>query len=199
MHTCSKCQATSLVAIGFLTPRKWKTKKGEVKEGFQNYCLTCSRLACSKWHKENREKANANKKAWKLANPDKVQAGRVKELAKRDLDRDTHKAYSRQHYSENKHYYAEKTNKRRKRMKAEQTPSWANLEAIKEFYLVAEAMTRATGVEYHVDHIDPLNPRNKLVCGLHAPANLRIVPATTNLKKRDRFKPYGFDGWYYDL
>lgn len=199
MYTCSKCQATSLVALGFLTPRKWKTKQGEVREGFQNYCLGCHSIYCKQRYQLNRDSDSAVKKAWKKDNPDKVKASRQREQAKRDLNRDAYNAHLRQHYQNNKHYYTQKTNERRKRMKVEQTPTWVNLQAIKEFYLVADALTRSTGVAHHVDHIDPLNPRSGLVCGLHVPANLRVVPATTNLKKRDLFKPYGFDGWYYDL
>jgi hypothetical protein len=61
------------------------------------------------------------------------------------------------------------------------TPSWANLDAIKLVYLVAEQRTRLTGVEHHVAHFYPLN--GKTVSGLHTSLNLRVIPATENLLK----------------
>jgi hypothetical protein len=61
------------------------------------------------------------------------------------------------------------------------TPPWANLDAIKLVYLVAEQRTRLTGVEHHVDHFYPLN--GKTVSGLHTSLNLRVIPATENLRK----------------
>lgn len=61
------------------------------------------------------------------------------------------------------------------------TPSWANLDAIKLVYLVAEQRTRLTGIPHHVDHFYPLN--GKTVSGLHVPLNLRVIPARENLLK----------------
>lgn len=64
-------------------------------------------------------------------------------------------------------------------------PSWANYQRIGEIYLEAERISRETGVQHHVDHEVPL--QHKLVCGLHVPANLRIITATENLSKNNRF------------
>lgn len=41
------------------------------------------------------------------------------------------------------------------------------------------------GPEYEIDHVIPLN--HPLVCGLHVPANLRVVLRETNLAKGNRF------------
>jgi hypothetical protein len=64
------------------------------------------------------------------------------------------------------------------------TPPWANLDAIKLVYLVAEQRTRLTGIEHHVDHFYPLN--GKTVSGLHTTLNLRVIPAVENLRKGAR-------------
>lgn len=40
----------------------------------------------------------------------------------------------------------------------------------------------------NVDHIVPIS--NKYICGLHAPQNLRIIPARENFQKQATFHPY---------
>ena len=76
------------------------------------------------------------------------------------------------------------TSVRRKRVQRA-TPKWANLFIIKEMYLLARERSKATGFEWHVDHIIPL--RGKKVCGLHVESNLQIIPAEHNLKKRNHY------------
>lgn len=64
-----------------------------------------------------------------------------------------------------------------KAAKLQRIPPWANLEAIKQFYL-----NRPEG--YHVDHIIPL--RGKTVSGLHILENLQYLPAKENLAKSNK-------------
>ena len=70
--------------------------------------------------------------------------------------------------------------------KRRQMPLWAKANEIRAIYADAERRQKLTGVRMHVDHIVPL--RNPLVCGLHVPDNLRIVPAAINLAKRNTFE-----------
>jgi hypothetical protein len=58
------------------------------------------------------------------------------------------------------------------------TPSWANLELIKEFYILAAS------VGYHVDHIIPL--QGKTVCGLHVETNLQLLAPYDNMSKSNK-------------
>lgn len=62
--------------------------------------------------------------------------------------------------------------------KLKRMPSWADKEAIAEFY-------RNCPPGYHVDHIIPL--RGKNVCGLHVIENLQYLPAKENLSKGNKF------------
>lgn len=62
------------------------------------------------------------------------------------------------------------------------TPLWADEEIIMGFYEEAAVAGDVTGVPHHVDHIVPL--QGKLVCGLHTQRNLRVIPASDNVKKR---------------
>lgn len=44
---------------------------------------------------------------------------------------------------------------------------------------------KLTGIEWHVDHIIPL--QSKQVCGLHIWSNLQVIPKQINLRKGNKF------------
>ena len=67
--------------------------------------------------------------------------------------------------------------KRRSR-KLQRTPAWADLEAIKQFYLNCPE-------GYHVDHDVPLQGEN--ISGLHVLNNLVYLTAEDNLKKGNKW------------
>ena len=60
-------------------------------------------------------------------------------------------------------------------------PPWV---CIADFVPACRAALRK-GAEYELDHVIPLS--HPLVCGLHVPANLRVVKRTTNRKKSNTF------------
>ena len=55
--------------------------------------------------------------------------------------------------------------------------------AIQELYLEAQYQTEKTGVEHHVDHIQPLSKG-----GEHLLLNLQILTADENLSKNNNFR-----------
>lgn len=68
---------------------------------------------------------------------------------------------------------------RRRAIVKQQTPGWADLEAIRMFYLNCPA-------GYEVDHIIPL--KGKLVSGLHTLSNLQYLPADVNRSKGNKYE-----------
>jgi hypothetical protein len=80
-------------------------------------------------------------------------------------------------YEKNKSKQLAKSNME-KAARLQRIPSWADLDAIKEFYI-----NRPEG--HHVDHIVPL--RGKTISGLHTLKNLQYLPAKENLSKGNKF------------
>ena len=81
-------------------------------------------------------------------------------------------------YKEHKKRYRFYSSKRKAR-KLQATPSWADLEKIKEIYLNCPE-------GYQVDHIIPL--QGKLVCGLHVENNLQYLTSEENRRKSNKFE-----------
>lgn len=73
---------------------------------------------------------------------------------------------------------------KRRARKLHATPAWADLKAIRAIYNRAAFLTRRTRIAHHVDHFYPL--QGETVCGLHVEGNLQILPATENIRKRNR-------------
>jgi 5-methylcytosine-specific restriction endonuclease McrA len=65
------------------------------------------------------------------------------------------------------------------------TPAWADLEAIALVYQAARQATVDSGIQHEVDHIIPI--RGRAVCGLHVAWNLRVVAASVNRRKSNKF------------
>lgn len=70
---------------------------------------------------------------------------------------------------------------KRRAAKLQATPPWLDPKACDWAYVVAKVFEGTYGGKWHVDHIVPLQGKN--VCGLHVPWNLRVCPASENLKK----------------
>ena len=116
-----------------------------------------------RWKAENREAVNANAKRWRDENPEKTKAYVQAQAANR------------------------KANVIKRRLKMEKaTPAWADVDKMQAFYDEAQRLTRETGIQYHVDHIIPL--QGETVTGLHCEANLQVIPAVENIRKGNRLK-----------
>lgn len=125
------------------------------------------RLATQKQrYEDKKDVVLARNKAWAIANKDKM------------------RAYHRDYVKRNRALWSAQTALYRA-AKKQATPSWADAAAIKRFYAQARAMKEATGKEWHVDHIVPL--QSDFVCGLHVEHNLQLLPGRANRQKSNRF------------
>ena len=162
--------------------------------GLQARCKTCWGAATSAYQKANKAALNAknnerrarnsevrNKQlreyyaassstqerlaTWRKANPDKVKAyNKVWADANKDLI----------------NAYAAK----RRAYTRQALPLWADFDKINALYRQAKLL-RDIGLDVHVDHIIPL--KNDTVCGLHVHDNLRVILASENLSKSNKF------------
>jgi hypothetical protein len=101
----------------------------------------------------------------------------------REKNRERHRKLCREWIKDNPARALAAVNARRAR-KEMAMPSWVDTNAIRKFYVEAKSMQASDGIARHVDHIIPL--KHPLVCGLHVPANLRIITAIENMKKGAR-------------
>lgn len=125
----------------------------------------------AKWKAANREQRTAIVRSWRERNPDKVavmsaKAGRKWAASNKGKRNATVKA--RQH------------------AKRQSMPPWVDRAAFLPIYEEAARLTRETGIPHEVDHIVPI--QHPLVCGLHVPANLRVIPRSANRAKRNTFE-----------
>jgi len=114
-----------------------------------------SRARAKSYRQANPEKVKEASRKWQLNNPEKHRAIKLKLHAKR------------------------------RAIKKNALPAWANQTKIAEFYKEAIRLTAVTGIPYHVDHIIPLLGKN--VCGLHVEGNLQVITADENIRKNNRF------------
>ena len=131
------------------------------------------------YRQNNKELFHQKDKAYYEKNKDKFQEYREKNKEKRSL--------SFKQYSKNNRGRLAAIKAKRNAAKLKATPPWLSkeyLEQIRTEYELAAWCSKMMGIKYHVDHIIPL--QGKQVCGLHVPWNLRVIPATENIRKGNK-------------
>ena len=161
---CKACNAASQKAWAEANPEKIAASQKAYREANPEKIAADHKA----WREANKEKAAASQKAWKDANPEKVAAS---DKAWREANKEKIAAHSAT----------------RRAAKLQRTPPWLTKEhhdQITSIYAERERITKATGIDHHVDHILPL--QGKDVCGLHVPWNLRVITAEDNLSKSNK-------------
>jgi hypothetical protein len=198
---CKPCNHARIKAYYEANPNKRKesARKSYEKNGKAYYEKNKDKVKA--YYEENKEVLLAKQKQWRLDNPEKT-----KEHSKRSYEKNKDKVAARMvdYYQKNKErisVYAKgwtQNNKHRraastaKRHAAQmlRTPKWLSAEQLKEIeteYALRQWCSEVMGEEYHVDHIIPL--QGKKVSGLHVPWNLRVIPASENIRKLNKFNP----------
>lgn len=134
------------------------------------------------WYEQNKELTKERASKWQKDNIDRKREIRAKW---REKNRKQHNAYNREYFARNKDKRASYQAKRKATI-LQRTPAWdPNTHLIIAKYQLAAMLTKASGIEHHVDHIIPL--QGKKVSGLHTFANLRVIPGSDNVKKSNSF------------
>jgi hypothetical protein len=134
------------------------------------------------YQQKNRKKLSQNRKEYRRKNAQHI---RAVQATYRHTNKERRNEYYRVWRSKNSAQVTHHISLRRTR-KVQATPKWVDLSSILAVYIEAKRLTKETGVQYHVDHIVPL--KSPVVCGLHVPWNLQIIPAAENLKKHNRME-----------
>ena len=132
------------------------------------------------YYEANKDKVKAQKKAYREANKDKIKAYR-------EANKDKVKAQKKVYYEANSAKYIERATFRKKLLNKLQRPSWYNSKLVNKIYNECHKLNKIAGfIKYHVDHIVPLQGKN--VSGLHVQGNLKIILASVNLSKSNKFE-----------
>lgn len=154
------------------------------KSGYASWCKECEterskakyqqrkdvQLAKARvWRSENNDAFRASIDTWRKRNPERL-AGIYRDWAYQNRDKVNAKWMKRDAAKKNR------------------TPPWLSnddLWFIEQAYDIAALRTKMIGIQFHVDHIVPL--QGKTVSGLHVPWNLQVIPALANRQKSNKF------------
>jgi hypothetical protein len=152
-------------------------------------CFGCAKLRSNDWNKKNPDqqkqyrknyfeknfqKEYASRKAWMNAHPEQALELKHKKNKATVLwaqnNRDKSNAYQA----------------KRRASKIQRTPAWLNAAHYFEMECVYKycAALRLIGLDYHVDHIIPL--QSTQASGFHVPWNLQVITAQENFTKNNR-------------
>ena len=169
---CVACATQNLKKSRAANPERTKAQqqKDRIKL-LQNPAFAVKKRAVDvAYRAANKAQCRATIEAWSARNPEKI------------------KAYAKKTKALNSGRVLAHTVKRRL-AKIKRTPVWLTSDdhwMIEQAYELAAVRTKMFGFVWHVDHIVPL--QGKLVSGLHAPNNLRVIPGAENIRKSNHFQ-----------
>ena len=138
------------------------------------------------YYEANKEKKAANNKAYYEANKERREANKEKIAATKKAYREANKektsAYSKAYYEDNMCKYSAYASKRRA-LKRKLIPKHlkkcpVEKQRVLDIFKLRSLISKATGIEHHVDHMWPLSDG-----GPHWSGNLQIITAHENQTK----------------
>ena len=178
MDIITRAEAKALGLKRYFTGRQ--CQEGNVHP----YRTSDGNCACPACMERRREQHKPYLAAWKEANSERWRDTQIKSAHKTDVRQ--RRIGTRKEWKVANRDKVAADCRWRQTLKAKATPWWADRKAIEAIYAEARRLERETGVKYHVDHIIPVQGR--LVCGLHVESNLRIITASDNCRKHNRFE-----------
>lgn len=173
MIPTTRKEALSSGAVRYFTGKPCKNGHIDERTAVKGMCCQCQRETAAmrwrfglSWLQQDKSRATEAVRKWT--------ANHVAKKAKKNQDwRTSNRSEVNAHAA------------KRRAAKLQRTPLWADKEQIGMWYSVAEVLSRG-GVEFHVDHIVPLQGRE--VCGFHSHDNLQVLPWFENLHKSAKLK-----------
>lgn len=199
--TCLQCKADSSRAGRSINPdrgRAYRERNAErlARYGAEYRARSADRIKAYRaaYYQNNREEVLQKVKAYRLSNADLIKERReqradmirVVGALYRQRRRDQILAASAAWRANNRDRRSATETKRRAR-KLQAMPAWFSEFdelVMLEAHELAGQRERATGFQWHVDHLIPLQARH--ACGLHISVNVQVIPACLNVGKRNR-------------
>lgn len=170
MKSCTRCNSVFDLSAFSRNLRR--------ADGMNAWCRGCTSEYNKAYNASRRGEAAARVAEWRKNNPD---ARKREYVRNAESVKARAKAWQLANPAKRRMFWA---NYRAQRINA--TPAWADKAAIARIYAACTALNKLHGpASFHVDHIVPLN--HELVCGLHTPENLRVIPADENRAKSNLF------------
>ena len=169
MKQCWKCKE---LGLGPKAQSEFNKDAGGTL-GLQGLCREHQRAKYQVWLALNGEKNRTRNAEWYAAHPEKVEDNKVRWAA------------HGQRRDETQPQLRAAREAKRRAMKLQRTPKWADFEKIEDVFAQAQAAREFfPEVEWNVDHVYPL--QGNWVSGLHVHENLQVLPGVENSRKGAR-------------
>jgi len=173
---CSKCK--KVLSIDCFN------KNARSPDSYRPDCKECRRGIQRQFYQKNKDREKERNRNWYYRNKEK----RLSSNKKWQADNKTNVKLSKTKYRQNNKEKISFYKAKRRAIELNALPMWVSKEEmvlIKQVYIKARKMSKQDGIQYHVDHIFPLQGNN--VCGLHTLNNLQILTASENIRKKNKF------------
>jgi hypothetical protein len=177
--TCNKCGVEKHIDCFSVV----RPGRGD-KNNRASRCKECRSAANLAWYYKNLDAAKASRRSGYVR---RMESEKLNARRWREQNKERHLLNNKRWKSENA---PRNTMRQAKRVSAQKmaTPSWLtaiDLAIMQEMYDIAAARNVQTAVSHHVDHIFPLKGEN--FSGLNVPWNLRVITASENTRKKNKF------------